>query len=183
MHYYVQRVAPSRYVSWLKICLCLKNALFRDFTCSPAVKKFSCLSCPTLCDPMDCNTPGLPVHHQLPELAQTHVHQVADTIQTSRPLSSPSPPALNLFQHQGLFYWVSSSHQETKYRSFSFSISSSNEHPGLISFRMDWLDLLETLISKARKKLLISYFCISVPYDEKDYFFFPVSFWKSCRSS
>ena len=109
-------------------------------------------SCPTLCDPMDCNTPGLPVHHQLPELAQTHVHQVADTIQTSRPLSSPSPPALNLFQHQGLFYWVSSSHQETKYRSFSFSISSSNEHPGLISFRMDWLNLL--LVQRTLKSLL-----------------------------
>ena len=68
-------------------------------------------SCPTLCDPMDCSTPGLPVHHQLPEFAQTHVHWVGDAIQPSHPLSSPSPPTFNLFQHQGLFWWVSSSHQ------------------------------------------------------------------------
>ena len=68
----------------------------------------------TLCDPMDCNMPGLPVHHQLPELAQTHVHWVGDAIQPSYPLSSPSPPAFNLCQHQGLFQWVSSSHQVAK---------------------------------------------------------------------
>ena len=60
-------------------------------------------SCPTLCDPMDCSIPGLPVHHQLPEFAQTHVHQVGDAIRSSHPLSSPSPPAFNLSQHQGLF--------------------------------------------------------------------------------
>ena len=71
-------------------------------------------SCPTLCDPMNCSTPGLPVHHQLPEFTQTHVHQVSDAIQPSHPLSSPSPPALNLSQHQGLFKWVSSSHQVAK---------------------------------------------------------------------
>ena len=99
-------------------------------------------SCPTLCDPMDCSTPGLPVHHQLLESTQTHVHWVGDAIQPSHPLSSPSPPAFNLSQHQGLFKWVSFS-QWTKYWSFSFNISPSNEHPELISFRMDWLDLLE----------------------------------------
>ena len=60
-------------------------------------------SCPTLCDPMNCSTPGLPVHHQLPESTQTHVHRVRDAIQPSHPLLSPSPPALNLSQHQGLF--------------------------------------------------------------------------------
>ena len=60
-------------------------------------------SCPTLCDPMDCSMPGFPVHHQLPELNQTHVHQVSDAIQPSHPLSSPSPPDFNLSQHQGLF--------------------------------------------------------------------------------
>ena len=60
-------------------------------------------SCLTLCNPMDCSTPGLPVHHQLPELTQTHVHCVGDAIQPSHPLSSPSPPAFNLSQHQGLF--------------------------------------------------------------------------------
>ena len=63
-------------------------------------------SYPTLCDPMDCSTPGFPEPHQLPELAQTHVHQVGDAIQPSHPLSSPSPPAFNLSQHQGLFKWL-----------------------------------------------------------------------------
>ena len=97
--------------------------------------------CRTLCDPMNCSTPGLPVHCQLPEFTQTHVHWVSDAIQPSHPLPTPSPPALNLSQHQGFFKWVSSSHQWPKYWSFSFNISPSNEHPGLI-FRMDWLDLL-----------------------------------------
>ena len=68
-------------------------------------------SCPTLCDPRDCSTPGFPVLHYLLELAQTHVHPVSDAIQSSHPLSSPSPPAFSLFQHQGLFQWVSFSHQ------------------------------------------------------------------------
>ena len=98
-------------------------------------------SCPILCNPMNCSTPGLPDHHQLLETTQTHVHWVSDAIQPSHPLSSPSP-ALNLSQHQGLFKWVSSSHQVPKYWSFSFNISPSNEHPGPMSFRMDWLDLL-----------------------------------------
>ena len=71
-------------------------------------------SCPTLCDPMDCSTPGLPVHRQLPEFTQTHVHWVGDVIQPSYPLSSSFPPAFNLSQHQGLFQWVSSSHQVAK---------------------------------------------------------------------
>ena len=94
--------------------------------------------------------PGLPVHLQLPEFTQTHVHWVGDTIQPCHPLPSPSPLALNLSQDQGLFKWVSSSHRWPKYWSFSFHISPSNEHPELISFRMDWLDLLavqETLKS------------------------------------
>ena len=81
-------------------------------------------------------------HHQLPEFTQTHVHRVGDVIQPSHLLLSPSPPAPNPSQHQGLFQWVSSSHQVAKYWSFSFNISPSNEHPGLISFRMNWLDLL-----------------------------------------
>ena len=98
-------------------------------------------SCPTLCDPMNHSTPGLPVHHQLPEFTQTHVHRVSDAIQPSHPLSSPSPPVPNPSQHQRLL-------QSTlcmrwpKYWSFSFSIIPSKEIPGLISFRMDWLDLL-----------------------------------------
>ena len=71
-------------------------------------------SCPTLCDPMNCSTPGLPVHHQLPEFTQTHVHWVSDAIQPSHPLSSPSPPAPNPSQHQSLFQWVNSSHEVAK---------------------------------------------------------------------
>ena len=74
--------------------------------------------CLTLCNPMDCSMPGFPVHHQLPEPTQTHVHWVSDTIQPSHPLLSPSPPAFNLSQHQGLFQWVSSSHQVAKVLEF-----------------------------------------------------------------
>ena len=99
-------------------------------------------SCPTLCDPMNCSTSCLPVHHQVPESTQTHVHWVGDAIQSSHPLLPPSPPALNLSQHKGLLKWVSSRIRWPKYWSFSFNISPSNEHPGLISFRMDWWDLL-----------------------------------------
>ena len=75
-------------------------------------------SCLTLCDPMNRSTPGLPVHHQLPELTQTHVHRVSDAIQPSRPLSSPSPPAPNPSQHQSLFQWVNSSHEVAKVLEF-----------------------------------------------------------------
>ena len=99
-------------------------------------------SCLTRCDPMNCSMPGLPVHRQLWDFTQTHVYWVGDAIQPSHPLSSPSPPTFNLSQHQGLYQWVSSCIRWPKYWSFSFSISPSNEHPGLISFRMDWLDLL-----------------------------------------
>ena len=74
--------------------------------------------CPTLCYPMDRSMPGLPVHHQLPELTQTHVHWVSDVIELSHPMSSPSPPAFNLSQHQGLFQWVSFSHQVAKILEF-----------------------------------------------------------------
>ena len=102
-------------------------------------------SCLTLCDPMNRSMPGLPVHHQLPEFTQTHVHRVGDAIQPSHPLSSPSPPApspsqsIRVFSNEStlLMRWP-------KYWSFSFSISPSNEHPGLISFRMHWLDLLQS---------------------------------------
>ena len=75
-------------------------------------------SCPTLCNPMDCSMPGFPVHQQLLEPTQTHVRRVSDAIQPSHPLSSPSPPAFNLSQHQGLFQWVSSSHQVAKVLEF-----------------------------------------------------------------
>ena len=96
-----------------KLSRCLERTMLWG---SPNEFRFSSVtqSCMTLCDPMDCSTPGLPVHHQLPEFTQTHVHWVGDAIQPSHPLSSPSPPAFNLSQHQGLFQWVSSSHQVAK---------------------------------------------------------------------
>ena len=108
-------------------------------------------SCPTLCDPMACSMPGLPDLHHIPEFTQTHVHRVGDAIQPSHPLSSPYPPApippsIRVFSNGSALCirWP-------KYWSFSFNITPSNEHPGLTSFRMDWLDLLAvqgTLLSK-----------------------------------
>ena len=98
-------------------------------------------SCSTLCNPMNHNTPGLPAHHQLLEFTQTHVYRVSDAIQPSHPMSSPSPPAPNPSQLR-IFSNESTLHMMwPKYWSFSFSISPSNEHPGLVSYRMDWLDL------------------------------------------
>ena len=91
---------------------------------------------------MNRSTPGLPVHDQLPEFTQTHVHRVGDAIKPSHALSSPSPPASNPSQNQGLFEWVNTSHEVAKYWNFSLRVSPSNKHPGLVSFRMDWLDLL-----------------------------------------
>ena len=92
--------------------------------------------------PMDCSTPGLPVHHQLPEFPQTHVHWVSDAIQPPHPLSSLSPPTFNLSQHQALFKRVSSSHQVAKVLEFQLQHQFFQWISGLISFRMDWLDLL-----------------------------------------
>ena len=93
-----------------------KNYLYLFSWCNDSSQSVSSVtqSCPTLCDPMGCSTPGLPVHHQLPELAQIHVHWLGDAIQSSHPLSSPSPPTFNLSQHQGLFKWVTSSQQVAK---------------------------------------------------------------------
>ena len=98
--------------------------------------------CPTLCDPMNQSTPGLPVHHQLPEFTQTHVHQVSmpsSHLILCRPLLllPPIPPSIRVFSNESALHM-----RWPKYWTFSFSISPSNEHPGLISFRMDWLDLL-----------------------------------------
>ena len=91
-------------------------------------------------NPMDCSMPGLPVHHQLPEPTQTHVHWVGDAIQLSHPLSSPSPPALKFSQHQGLSNELALCIRWPKY--WSFSISPSNAYSVLISFRIDWFELL-----------------------------------------
>ena len=91
---------------------------------------------------MDCSTPGLPVHHQLPEFTQIHACRVRDDIQPSHPLSSPSPPALNLSQHQGLFQWVNSLHQVASVLEFQLQHQSFQWIFRMISFRMDWFDLL-----------------------------------------
>ena len=114
--------------------------VYHEFSIASSVQ-FSSISqsCLTLCNPMNRSTPGLPVHHQLPEFTQTHVHQVCDAIQPSHPLLllPPTPPSIRVFSNESalLIRWP-------KYWSFSFSISPSNEHPRLISFRMYWLELL-----------------------------------------
>ena len=99
-----------------------KNKYRKAFTAKKSIHKnqFSWVaqSCLTLCDPMNSSTPGLPVHHQLPEFTQTHVHWVGDAIQPSHPLSSPSPSALNPSQHQSLFQWVNSLHEVAKVLEF-----------------------------------------------------------------
>ena len=99
-------------------------------------------SCPTLCDPMNCSTPGLPVHHQIPQFTQSHVHPVGDAsnhLILCRPLLLPPSifPGIRVFSNESVLRirWP-------KYWSFSFSISPSNDHSGMISFRMDWFDLL-----------------------------------------
>ena len=136
---------------WLIWCFCCKRLVVRDkiyiwsLSQVPGMKFLVQISHSVVSvslRSMDCSTPGLSVHHQLPELTQTHVHWVGDAIQPSHPLSSPSPPAFNLSQHQGLFKWVSSLHQVAKVLAFQLQHQSCNEYSGLISFRMDWLDLL-----------------------------------------
>ena len=99
--------------------------------------------CPTLCDPMNHSMPGLHVRHQLPEFTQTHVHRVSDVIKPSHPLLSPSPPAPNHSQHQGLFQWVNSSRQITKILELQLQHQSIfMNYLGLISLKIDWFDLL-----------------------------------------
>ena len=88
--------------------------VIKDFWMYSSSVQFSRSVCPTLCNPMNCSMPGLPVHHQLPEFTQTHIHRVGDAIQPSHPLSSPSPPAPNHSQHQSLFQWVNSLHEVAK---------------------------------------------------------------------
>ena len=115
-----------------------------NFSISPFKEwkvKFS-QSCLTLCSPMHGSMPGFPVHHQLPELAQHHVHPVSDNIQPSHPLSSPSLPAFNLSQHQGLLQWVSSLHQVAKVLELQLQHQFFHEYLGMISFRIHWFDFL-----------------------------------------
>ena len=108
------------YICSLCLCLyfCFVNKIVYTNFFRFHIYVFSSVTQSTLCYPMDCSTPGLPVHHQLLESTQTHVHWVGDAIQPSHPLPSPSPLAFNLAQHQGLFKWVSSSHQVTKVLEF-----------------------------------------------------------------
>ena len=111
----------------------------------PIVQTLCCSvskSCLTLCNPMDCSISGFPVLNYTPEFAQTHVLRVNDDIESSHPWSLPSSPVLNLSQHQDLFHWVDSSHQVAKVLEFQLQYQSFNEHSGLISFRIDWFDLL-----------------------------------------
>ena len=108
----------GHYTKWNKPVT--KGQILHDSIYMSTSVQFSSVaqSCPTLCDPMNHSTPGLPVHHQLPEFTQTHVHRVSDAIQPSHPLLSPSPPAPNPSQHQGLFQWVNSSHEVVKVLEF-----------------------------------------------------------------
>ena len=130
----------------------------------PRFSSVQLLSCVRLCDRMNRSTPGLPVHHQLPEFTQNHIHWVGDAIQPSHPLLSPYspapiPPSIKVFSNESTLHM-----RWPKYWSFSFSISPSKEIPGLISFRMDWLDLLTTcqlmclIISLFQQKLIWAWF-------------------------
>ena len=101
-------------------------------------------SCPTLCDPMNCSTPGLPVLHQLPEFTQTHVHRVSDAIQPSHPLSSPSSPAPNPSQQQSLFQWVNSSHQVAKVLEFQLQHHPFQRNPRLATKQQQRVSMLQT---------------------------------------
>ena len=116
-------------------------------------------SCPTLCDPMNRSTPGLPVHHQLPEFTQIHVHRVSDAIQPSPPLSSPSPPAPNPSQHQSLFQWVNSSHEVAKVLEFQLQHHSLQRGIVKVKTRSDQAcSLLSSLFPRKKTKTHSSFF-------------------------
>ena len=116
---------PMVYIpDWGLHPILLSPALTTDTQFSPVTQ-----SCPTLCDPMNRSTPGLPGHHQLPEFTQTQVHRVSDAIQPSHPLSSPSPPTPNPSQHQSLFQWVNSSHEVAKVLEFQLHHRSLQRNP------------------------------------------------------
>ena len=110
----LNRIFGKEVQEWGKIELhCCFTRIYKTYYLHQSVCSVA-QSCPTLCDPMDCSTPGWPFHHQLPEFAQTHIHWVNDVIQPSHPLLSASPAAFNLSHHHGLFQWVSSLHQVAK---------------------------------------------------------------------
>ena len=130
--------------------LCCKELILRNTSVQLLSRVWQTTCKHDTCKPTYCSTPGFPVHHQLPEFAQTHVYRVSDTIQPSCPPSSPSLPAFNLSQHQGLFQWVSSSHWVAKY--WSFSITPSNEY-------LDWVPLGLTGLISLQSKGLSRVFC------------------------
>ena len=154
------KLVEDEYMGWTKqlgnqnisLYIRKRNLYVVNSHCGNWSQSLSCLGfsqfssvtqfCPTLCDPMNRSMPGLPVHHHLPEFIRTHVYWVSDAIQPSHPLSSPFPPASNPSQHQSLSNESTLHVRWSKYWSFSYSIIPSKEIPGLISFRMDWLDLL-----------------------------------------
>ena len=114
-----ERHQGDEWNGWRKLVQTSSYKIITGMKCTMGVQFSSVTqSCLTLCEPMNCSTPGPPVHHQSPEFAQTHVHRVGDAIQPSHPLSSTSPPALDISQHQGLFKWVSSLHQVAKVLEF-----------------------------------------------------------------
>ena len=122
-HFFLQGIFPPRDWTHVSCVSCIGRQALYNWATWEAPKgiifsSVSAQSCPTLCNPMNHSTPGLPVHHQLPESTQTHAHWVSAAIQPSHPLSSPSPLVFNLSQRQGLFQWVSSSHQVAKVLEF-----------------------------------------------------------------
>ena len=137
-------IIPSQGIIILELVLKQRkwNCVHPNYGCKILWPYRVAQSCLILCDPMDCSMPGLPIHHQLPELPQVHVHRVGDAIQPSYPLLSLSPPAFNLFQHQGLFKWFSSSLQVTKVLELQLQHQSFQWLFRTYIFRMEWLDLL-----------------------------------------
>ena len=131
------------YQNWVKVFNTVYCFFLGLIICRYSVQFSSVAqSCLTLCDPMNRSTPGLPVHHQLLEFTQTHVHRVGDAIQPSHPPSSPFPPALNLSQPQDLLQWVRSLHQAAKLLELQLQHQFFQWNSGLISFRINWFDLL-----------------------------------------
>ena len=139
--FYLMRIVMSS-PSFLEISILLVLIMCAQSACSLQLFSSVAQSSLTFCDPINRSTPGLPVHHQLLESTQTRVHRVGDAIQPSHPLSSPSPPALNLSQHQGLFQWVSSLHEVAKVLEFQLQHQSFQWTPRTDLLRIDWLDLL-----------------------------------------
>ena len=146
-HFTDEVEAQEGYVIYLRTCSKCQGSWaepmpFDSWDCAlatPLEVQFSSVtqSCLTLCNPMDCSTPGFPIHHQLLKLAQTHVHRVSDAIQASHPLLSPSPHAFNLSQHNGLYRWVSFSHQVAKVLEFQLQLQSF-QWIVRIDFLYDW---------------------------------------------